>query len=165
MYKHHKIKVRIFFIASITILYMIDIRLTQNFIGYLINFFSIVFGFYMTVLSILFRSDFTKNLWKKEDPRIEGQRKIHTLIKYFKSSLFLLLLSIVLFLIISLTGMMIDSNYKIIPEYLPFWGYSYFLERAITALLLGIALTNIIFIILLLKIFFNALLEQSSMPK
>ena len=165
MYKRHKNWAIISFIISITILYRIDIRLTQDFIGYLIIFFSIIFGFYITGLSVLFGSNFSKNSWKEKDPIIKGQRKIHTLINYFKCSMFLLLLSIILFLMISLTGMTIDSEYRAIPNYLIFGWDSLCLERIITVLSLGIATTNIMFIGLLLKIFFNAFLEEVSTPK
>ncbi len=163
MYKRHKIGACIFFVISIIILYMLEIRLTQSFIGFLVTFFSIVFGFYITALSVLFSSNFSKNLWKERDPFIKGQKKIHTLINYFKSSLFLLLLSIVVSLTISLTGMTIDSDYRIIPE--SFWGNALHLERVFMAVSLGIATTNIVFMTLLLKIVLNGFLTESSSPR
>ena len=165
MYKRHKCLAGLLFFTSIIILFIIEIELTQAFIGHLITFFSIVFGFYITGLSILFGSNFSKRLWREEDPNKSTQTNFHTLLAYFRIGLFLLLSSIVLFLIISLIGMTFNSDFSIIPKYLTLGRYSFPLERVITAVSLGIATTNIMFMYLLLKIFLSGFLDEASTPK
>jgi len=162
MYRHHKILACILFFAVLAVSYEVKLALTNNLIGYLITFFSIVFGFYMTGLAILFGSSFSKRLRQEEDSRIKTQTKLHTLKIYFNYSSFTSLTAIVSLLIMSLIGMTVaDGQKKIVnDECLALWGSSLCGDQLLTSVILGLAAINIMFMWLLLRVFFNGFLEE-----
>lgn len=48
--------------------------------------FSILFGFYIAALSVLYGSAYSKRLYKKIDAEIPTQTQLHTLRRYFSAS-------------------------------------------------------------------------------
>jgi len=161
MYKYHKILACILFCAVFFASYMAELKLTKDFITNLITFFSIVFGFYLTGLSILFGTKFSKRLRQEEDPRKNTQTKLHTLRAYFNFSSFASLSSIVFLLFISLMGMTIDCEHKVITEQLSLGGVVIlYWDKLLTAVSLGLAATNIMFMCLLFQVFFNGFIEE-----
>lgn len=162
MYRHHKILACIIFVAVFLVSYEVKLALTNNLIGHLITFFSIVFGFYMTGLAILFGSSFSKRLRQEEDSRIKTQTKLHTLKIYFNYSSFTSLAAIVSLLIISLIGMTVADGQRNInnDECLALWGGSLCGDQLLTSVVFGLAAINIMFMWLLLRVFFNGFLEE-----
>jgi len=161
MYKHHKILAFILFATVSIISYRAEILLTATFVSNLITFFSIVFGFYFTGVSILFGSNFSKRLRQDEDIRKKTQTKLHTLRAYFNFSSFTALSSIIVLLIISLMGMTVDSQHKIAMDCVSVCGLSICWDQLFTTMSLGLAAVNVMFMCLLFKIFFNAFLEEA----
>ncbi len=161
MYRHHKILAFVFFVMVSVIVYEVDVRLTEAFVSNLITFFSIVFGFYLTGVSILFGSNFSKRLRQEEDSRKNTQTKLHTLKSYFSFSSLISLLSIIILLIISLMGMTTDHQQKIALDCVSINGLPICWNQLFTALSLGLAVVNIMFMYLLFKVFFNAFLEEA----
>lgn len=160
MYRHHKILALLLFFGIAAISYKSDLKLTKDFIGHLITFFSIIFGFYLTGLSILFGSNYSKRLRQEEDPRKNTQTKLHTLRAYFNFSSFASLSSIVLLLLISLAEMTLDSQSQLVSDCLSFWKISMCWRHLLAATSLGLAATNIMFMCLLFQVFFNGFLEE-----
>jgi len=162
MYLHHKILALMLFAIVVGVSYKTDLRLTANFVGHLITFFSIVFGFYLTGLSILFGSNFSKRLRMEEDARKKTQTKLHTLKAYFNFSSFTSLSSIILLLLISLMGLTVDSQNKVVTECMSLWKLSICWDQLLTSMTLGLATINIMFMYLLFQVFFNGFLEEAS---
>lgn len=162
MYKHHKALAVMLFFVVLVVSYKAKLALTDNLIGNLITFFSIVFGFYMTVLAVLFGSDFSKRLRREEDPKIRVQTKLHTLKIYFSYSLFTSLIAITSLLTMSLIGMVaVDGQKRFINnECLALWGHSLCGAQFLTSVVLGLVVIDIMFIWLLLRVLFNGFLEE-----
>ncbi len=160
MYRHHKILAFLLFCAVFAISYKMDLKLKKDFGGHLITFFSIIFGFYLTGLSILFGSNYSKRLRQEEDPRKNTQTKLHTLRAYFNFSSFVSLSSIVLLLLISLLGMTLDEQHEPVSECFSMWKISMCWDHLLTAASLGLAATNIMLMCLLFQVFFNGFLEE-----
>jgi len=159
MYKHHKIIASLIFLLIFAVSFASDVRLTNEIIGHLITFFSIVFGFYLTGLSILFGSSYSKRLRNEEDPRLKTQTKLHTLKSYFNYSSVTSLGSIVLLLITSLLGL----DKQATPcETKFFEAFSLCREQLFTSVSLGLAAVNIMFMFLLFRVFFNGFMEEGS---
>lgn len=160
MYRHHKILALILFTIVVGASYKGELQVTNDFVANLITFFSIVFGFYLTGLSILFGSNYSKRLRQEEDSRKKTQTKLHTLKAYFNFSSFASLSSIVLLLITSLMGMTVDSKHKAFSECMPIWKISVCWDQLFLSLALGLAAINIMFMYLLFQVFFNGFLEE-----
>lgn len=162
MYKHHQIICLIIFFIVATYSYKMGLLLSENFIGNLITFFSIVFGFYLTGLSILFGSNFAKRLGRQEDIRRNTQTMLQTLKAYFNFSSLASLSSIVLLLIMSLLGLTTESESNFINNCLTTDIIRICWDKTLTAAALGLAVVNIMFMILLFKVYFNGFLEEGS---
>ena len=156
MYNTHKFY--IFFNFCITFLLVLSINFFRDFLNIqiqiekstvqsIITFLSIIFGFYMTSLSVLYRSNYSKDLFKQIDSSLKNQRKIHTLIAYFKNASYCLLLSILIFLLVKI----IKYNESILLENI--WMQS---------LVLSLLSINILFIFLLFKVFIKGFIIESS---
>ena len=153
--KHKKVLFSIFcivFIISIgyfltlkqTVITKEFFEFTKALISNIITFMSITFGFYLTSISILFSSEYIKN-FRQEDKKIPTNRQIHTLKQYFEIAIYCVLLTIIIgFVLLFLLN--IKNCYIIILV------FSFFI--AIFAL-------NFVFIFLLLKVFFNAFINQA----
>ena len=160
MYRRHCIFTTIVFLFVFFSSLYFNLTLNTEFVSNLITFFSIIFGFYLTALSILFSSNFIKRLGNEEDPKITKQTKLQTLIAYFQWSVFTSILSIIILLISNLFGFA-DKDY--ISSYcITIYDLSFDLQNFITSLSLGLAIMNVIFMILLITIFFNAFIEESN---
>ncbi len=161
MYKFHKNLARFIFFAVFIASYATGLQLTNDFTNHLITFFSIVFGFFFTALSVLFGTDFTKRLRKKEDPIKRTQTKLHTLAVYFNFSLLISLSSICLLLLISLMGLTVDEQFNVMKKCFYLWKIPLCWSRLLTGISLGLAVMNIMFMYLLFKVFFNGFIEES----
>lgn len=151
IYKEHKII--IFIIAIITIVAMtlllhhfnmqIDNIIINNYASNIITFSSITVGFYIAGISSLLSSKYVEKLNTK-DPFIKTQKKINTVIYYFKYAIYLSLLTIILAFILIFNDIF---------------------NKFIIIILLSFATTmiiiNILFVILILKLLSDALIIQS----
>lgn len=117
---------------------------TKNLISNITTFMSITFGFYLTSISILFSSEYIKK-FKQEDKKISTNRQIHTLKQYFEIAIYCVLLTII-------SGFVLLFLLNIKNCYIIIFAFSFFI--AIFAL-------NFVFIFLLLKVFFNAFVNQA----
>lgn len=162
MYSHHKILASILFAAVTLFSYNAKLILPESFVSNTITFLSIVFGFYLTGLSILFGSNFSKRLGQEEDMRKKTQTKLHTLRAYFKFSSLAALSSIFLLLLLNLMGLTANNEHKLIVSPVSVWIIDICVDQLLTAMSLGLVAVSIMFMSLLFRVFFNAFLEEGS---
>lgn len=148
MYTKHKV---IIFFSAIAIFYIfnfiVDVHISESMIQNFITFLSIIFGFYMTSLSVLYNSKYIKKLYDEIDSNRRTQRKIHTLKAYFSNSAYWSLGSIAYIMACSL---FISANDSVLQ-----------FNRFVEALMIAIIFLNFIFMILLFKVLLNGLVHES----
>ena len=159
MYNRHWFIATLLFLACFSLSLYKEFNLQSDLIANLITFFSIVFGFYLTALSMLYGSNFTKRLGNEQDPLKSTQTKFHTLIAYFQISSFTSISSIVILLISNLLGLYKEPT-KPATQCFDILDYSLCAQDLFIATSLGLAAINIFFMVLLFKIFFNAFIEE-----
>lgn len=90
-------------------------------IGNIIVFLSIIFGFYITSLSIFVTSRYVSSLYKIADKNNKSVTLLHTLLHNFKTGLVIALVSIFYLLIIQVsieqikTGVVPLNDFRVIP--------------------------------------------------
>lgn len=162
MYNLHKYSAGVLFLfVLISTCSFLPVKINESLTENLITFFSITFGFYMTSLSVLYSSSFIQKLYDKIDPQIKTQTKLHTLKSYFSISTYWSLFSIVLLILFSLfaskdINSMLSLNIGKL-NILDFWVN---IDSCIESIIVSTAALNIYFLVLLLKIFLNGLLEE-----
>lgn len=135
----------IFFISTYLIFPFLSFHnIFKELISNIITFLSIILGFYFTCISILFSSKYMHNL-KKEDSHNKTQRLIHTLITYFKSSIYTALITIIISMLILITDSLHIS----------------FFNKILFSILIALLSINFLFIILLIKVIFNIFIIQT----
>lgn len=163
MYSEHK-----YLISSVAIIifllarFVFNIQLRDETVQSIITFLSITFGFYMTSLSVLYRSNYSRKLFKRIDPKKQSQREIHTLAKYFKYASYCSIISILLF--ISLATIELNENILSFFQSLRIKFNRGILIKNIwiKSSLFSLLSINIIFAFLLLKIFINGFFYEAS---
>lgn len=155
MYPKHKNVILGIIILSIviaTILNILDINFDKNsinnFTSVSITFTAITMGFYIASMSSLLSSKYIKLLNKKDDT-IPSQRKVHTVIYYFKYSIYCSLLTIFL----SFVLMIFNNSFQ---QYI----FQYIFVTIFTVEI-GTIIANIFFVHLIFQILSNALTEQA----
>lgn len=161
MYKNHYIPLLIIFIASFLASIYTGIDIPSELAGYLLTFLSIIIGFHMTGMAILFGSSYSKKLYKEEDPKIKTQTKLQTLGLYFKlsysSSLFTVIL--LLLLILATPGESSNSSGCLFSTKKP---PCIQLNHVVSSFVLSMVAADIILVWLISKVFFNAFLDAST---
>jgi hypothetical protein len=149
MYSKHKIILIIIFIVSFIMSFIFDCKLDDNIIQNLITFFSIVFGFYLTAISTLYGTKYLKKLNSKIDNyKKKSQTQLQTLRDYFKYSCYWGLFSITVL---------------ILCQFFQFGNFELYnnLRKILICTIISISTGNIVFIILLLKIFLNGFISEA----
>jgi hypothetical protein len=114
IYKHHKNYAIFIFIFCLITSYLFNAKITETFTQNLITLFSINIGFYMTSISIMYGSEYSKKLYNEDDPKNKGNTKLHTLKNYYSISLSWSLGCIVFLLIYMLLTNKITDEYLFI---------------------------------------------------
>jgi len=148
MYNRHKWSMMIFFLIIFILSLSFEFKVNKESVNNLITFFSIIFGFYLTVFSVLYGSKFSLRLSNEEDKLINTQTKLHTLKKYFHFSSIVSIISTTMLVIIGMLNWTIDSKENNI------------FSEIFVSFCLGLSAVNIVLIFILLKIFFNAFVEE-----
>lgn len=105
MYKRHNIGIILLFIILFGVSYFMRFEYDKDFIANIITFLSILVGFSMTSLSLLFTSNVMKDFYNNIDAEDSSLTKLHRLKNYYKISVLIEISSIAFFLIISLIGL------------------------------------------------------------
>ena len=159
---HKKISCAIFLVATFAA-YLFEAQMTDVTVRSIVTFFSIAFGFYITCISILYGTSYTKELYQKIDEK--GQKRfIHTLRDYLLVigywSVFSIT-SIILFTIFStknVVGLLV-TNFS--PRTIPFLKIEIDLNLLLTSILFGISALNIFYMLLLLRCVIYGMIEES----
>lgn len=114
MYKRHFVSALIIFIMLIILSIFVHPNYNDVFLSNSITFISIVFGFTITSLSILYSSDYAQNLYHQDDSEDSSISKLHRLANYYKTSINSSLFTVLFLLIQTLFDFNFD-NIFIIP--------------------------------------------------
>lgn len=151
MYLKHKLVIAIIWVAVFLIgflpFYLFDLRVTDSFVEAAVTFLSIVFGFYMTSGSILYGSSYVKEL-KEIDQKKPYQRLIHTFVAYFRKASYFTITTIV-FLLLNLLLPDVCKNIRLVNAF-------------VNSFLLAMLSANLVFLVILLKVFLNGLTHEST---
>lgn len=149
IYKEDKYLISIIMFASIIVgvsfwIFCIsfDKELIRNYTTNVITFTSITMGFYIASISSLLSSKYIRTL-NKEDKQITGQLQIHTVIYYFKYSIYYSLSTIILSFILMFNNYFYPS-----------------LSVVLLTITTGTIGVNVLFIYIILKLLSNALIIQ-----
>ncbi len=129
MYRKDKILCVIIFLLTVVLSYWFKAVINETLIQNLGTLFSILFGFYIAALSVLYGSAYSKRLYKKIDAEIPTQTQLHTLRRYFSASSTWAIISLVM---IVMTSLLADNQVSgvLVPN-LPLWEKSIFSHRLI----------------------------------
>ena len=127
----------------------------------LVTFFSVVFGFYVASIALLYNSSYIKNLHKRIDEKARA-RYIHILRDYLRFSGRYSIFSITLIIAFTTcTTKDASGVLSIAPFVLPFMDWPLDLNLLLTSALLGISAANIICMLLLLHAIINGMVEEA----
>lgn len=157
MKKIHKIISFIILISITLICYILDTKITETASQNLVTFFSVVFGFYMTCIAILYSASYTKKLYKELDPNDKTKRKIDTLKRYFLTSGYWSILSITAIIIYTLFSKKVDGSLSFGFESIS----NLNVNLLINGIILGISAVNIFYMLLLLHTILDGIIEEA----
>lgn len=140
MYKRHKIIAVLIFLVFSLISYFTHISYNNEFVSNSVTFLSILIGFTITSLSLLFSSSTVKNFYDKVDGENHSITQLHRLKNYYKTSILISVSSVAVFLFLTLLQ----------PEFL------------IYHILLGTIAVNIYLFIILFLFFLNLFVYENS---
>lgn len=161
MKKSHKLISLFIFVLTYLIAYVLHIQMDVTSTQNLVTFFSITFGFYMTCLAIIYNSSFSKKLYRELDDLNPHRRKIHTLKKYFASSCYWAIFSILILIINSSLFANPDPTHGI-HLYIKIASQYFDLILLINNCVVGITAMNIFFMILFLNTILDGMVEEST---
>ena len=137
----------IFIVATITwINYCLKLKIEPITGVSLITFFSVVFGFYVTSLSILYSSSYIEELHKKIDEKAQ-KRETHILKDYLLAFGFCSMSSVVLIVVFVMLGVRNHVSEKLTI----FFGSFLDWKILVDSLLLGISTLNIFYMLIMLR--------------
>ena len=163
MYKSHKIFSFLVFGSSAAFAYLSGVKITEAISQNMVTFFSVVFGFYMTSLAILYSTQYAKKLHKEIDPKNSNQRKIHTLKNYFYISGAWSIFSIISIICYMLKAKADNGILAIGLNPIIFFKAEINTELVISSLVLAISAVNIYLMFLLLKTILDGMIEEARM--
>lgn len=153
----------IIFLAVFCIAFFFDVQMTDAISQKLLTFFSVVFGFYMATVAILYNASYTKSLHKQIDKKIQKRGthilKSHLLISGYWS--IFSITSIILFSICATKDADGVLSTQIAPFALPFTDKSLDLNLLLSSGLFGTAVINIFYMLLLMHTIIDGMIEEA----
>lgn len=167
MRKIHNFMAFFIFLTAFLFSYLADLKISTTTSLQMITFFSVVFGFYVTAIAILYSASYTKTLHHKIDEK-QQKRGIHILRDY--------LLIIGRWAIISTSSIIVftilatkkpNDDLVLIGNSTKYSLVFCIIDTnlAITSTLFGIAAVNVFFMLLLLHTIIDGLVEESKNNK
>ena len=140
-----------------------DAQMTSTTAQGLITFFSVVFGFYITSISILYNAAFTKALHKQVDKK-QQKRGTHILKSYLLVSGYWAILSVTSIILFTTfateeTGGALHTKFVLLA--VPFSDESLNLTPLLSSGLFGISALNIFYMLLLMRTIIYGMLEEA----
>jgi hypothetical protein len=162
MYKKDKLFCALICFLTVGLSYWRQTPINETLITNLGTLFSILFGFYIAALSVLYGSAYSRRLYNKIDGEIPTQTVLHTLRNYFNASATWAIISLVL---IVMTSVLADNTKErvLIPN-LPVWSLKYFnldLKALWNSAVLGVTSTNFYLSWRLLKVLLIGFLAEA----
>lgn len=145
---------------TILFCYFFDAKITEALSQNLITFFSIVFGFYMTSIAIIFNSSYAKHLYSKINDKGD-KREIHILKDYFLVSGYWSLLSINLILLFMIFGEKSNDVLTLALQNFSLFGRTIESNLLINAFIFGISAVNIFFMTLIFNTILSGMVQES----
>ena len=99
MYKSDKIIIFFIFIGFGVLFYYFPLQFNDTFYSNVITFLSISFGFVITSLSILYNSQYIKELYNSEDDEDKNITALHRLGRYYRINIYFTILLILYYII------------------------------------------------------------------
>lgn len=162
MSKIHKIASIFFLFGTAFIAFLSEAQMTDATAQSLVTFFSVVFGFYMTSISILYNASYTKSLHRQIDEKAQ-KRGTHILKSYLLTSGYWSIFSITS--IILFTAFATDSDgilsTQIAPLFLPFIDKVLDMNLLLSSALFGVAVRNIFYMLLLMNTIIDGMIEEA----
>lgn len=167
MYKKDKITCSLIFFAVAITAYYFEAPLNGVLIQNLGTLFSILFGFYIAALSVLYGSAYSKRLYDRIDGEIPTQTQLHTLKKYFQASSSAAIISLIMIIVTSLVSD--NSAVGVMTPQLPTWDFHFLKSFWISiqtglvwsALLLSMTSANLYLALRLLKVLLAGFVEEA----
>lgn len=142
MKKIHKILSICILLLTALISFFFEAQMSDTIAQNLVTFFSVVFGFYMTSIAILYNASYTKSLHKQIDKK-EQKRGTHILKSYLLTSGY--------WSIFSISSIIFFTTF-------PTQGV---LNLILSSFLFGITFLNIFFMLLLMHTIIDGMLEEA----
>lgn len=92
-------------------------QIESDLVTNIITFLSVIFGFYITSLSIFVTSQYVSNLYKITDKENKTVTLLHTLINNYKVGLIVILVSIIYFLALNLLINQKEVGYIVLGDF------------------------------------------------
>ena len=163
MKKIHKIFSGLILLAITFITFLFEAKMTDTTAQILVTFFSVVFGFYMTSIGILYKTAYIKSLHQKIDQKLQ-KRGTHILKSYLLTSGKWSVFSIVS--IVTFTTFATKNNagilyVKINSQTLAFINEIIDINLLFSSILFGISALNIFYMLLLMNTIIDGLVEEA----
>ena len=163
MKKIHKITSGVILLVSAFTAFFFEAQMTDATAQNLVTFFSVVFGFYVTSIAILYTASYTKNLHKQIDEKAQ-KRGTHILKSYLLISGYwsiFSITSIIIFTICAAKDAGGALSTQIAPLALPFTDKPLNLNLLFSSVLFGIAVLNIFYMLLLMHTIIDGMIEEA----
>jgi hypothetical protein len=146
------------------ICYMADAHMTDSVSQNLVTFFSIVFGFYLIWVALLYGTSYTKKLYQEIDSQNQRRRKIHTLKRYLLVSGYWCIFSITSIIVYTLFADKNASgvlNFTLCTLVVPFSEIPIYSSQLLNGIIFGISSVNIFFMLLILHTLLDGMIEEA----
>jgi hypothetical protein len=163
MNKIHKVASRLILFVIVFIAFFSEVQMTDATAQNLVTFFSVVFGFYMTSIAILYNASYTKSLHKQIDEKTQ-RRGTHILKSYLLTSGYWSIFSITSIILFTTfatkdTGGILST--EIAPLFLPFIDKALDTNLLLSSVLFGVAVRNIFYMLLLMNTIIDGMIEEA----
>jgi len=164
----HKIIAIVLFFLSIIVFYTLNVSLSEATIQCLVTFFSIVFGFYITSIAILYNASYSKSLYNDRKYDKDGKTGLHILKSYFVTCGYWAVFSIIV-TISYLLFSNVNQEGKIFIHLdhldIPYTSISIDLSLLAASGVIAISIVNVFFMFLLLKAILNGMIAEAQNDK
>ena len=160
MDKKYTKKSIVIFVLATSIGFLFGLEVTERAAMSLVAFFSVVYSFYILSTSILFGSNYSKEMYQKIDKknRRRGIDYIKNYLRWFGRFCIFSVAAIVVFALL-------ESKTLSFLKMMDIKIISFLLSCVIDPILFGISAVNVYFMTLMLKFITNAMVEESKLNK
>jgi hypothetical protein len=160
---HNKISLSIFIFVSL-LSYFLKASITDVSAQLLVNFFSVVFGFYITSIAILYNSSYIKNLHAtiNQENNKRGTHELRDYLLVFGYWSIISTTTIIIFSIISTkdtSGVMTSNYFELVSR--DFFNEFVNINKIFTSVIIGISSINIFYMVLLMHTIVNGMMSEA----